>query len=59
MSIEDLLVRCERTAIIGELLQTIPTYRDREKVVSGLFRGNVVSETTHDLLLEYYCKEAA
>lgn len=54
MSLQHTLERSRRAAILGQLLQTFPTERERISLIQALRQGNIISSSTAEMLHEIY-----
>lgn len=59
MKLDETIQRAQRTAIIGELLQSFPQGTDRVDVVRRMLKSGLISPTTADMLMEVYVSEVA
>ena len=57
MNLDTIIQRAQRTAIIGELLQSFENNSDRADVVRRMLHSGLISPTTADMLMEIYASE--
>lgn len=55
----DILLRAQRTALIGKFIETFEAPDARKRVVMLLFEANILSADTAELMIEHYGLEAA
>lgn len=53
-----IVLRAQRTAILGEFIGTIPDGEEKIRVIMALCECRVITNQTAELLIESFCLEA-
>jgi|GEM_PF-5649380 len=59
MGLGDLMLRSQRIAIFGQLLETYDTDEERRRLVIGLYERDCLSQQAAEILIETYGLERA
>lgn len=53
-AMDDTILRSQRAAIIGQLLDTLESDAERAQLIRRLHEASIISEVTADMLTEFY-----
>ncbi|QQN73937.1 hypothetical protein [Croceicoccus sp. YJ47] len=59
MTLSDMLIRTQRAALIGALVETFENNSARLSLIRDLHAAEIISGTTADMLVEIYSMESA